>query len=84
MVKWTKWDVLASLLFMLGITLLLASAGTSDVKSIVFDDPGFASARTLSLLMIMGCVSALAGVALLVRKREKTNSKRRRYAKGKD
>ncbi|OGD23436.1 hypothetical protein A2Z10_00465 [Candidatus Azambacteria bacterium RBG_16_47_10] len=66
--KWRKWDFLAVFLMMLGVVLLLAASGTSDVKSIVPDDLSLAGEKTLFLLTILGCISALAGVFIFIRK----------------
>lgn len=65
----TKWDIVAGTLLLVGAGLLFAAAGTSDVKSIVGPaDAGFASDRTELVLIIAGCISAAAGVLVLIKK----------------
>lgn len=68
MIKWKKWDILAGFLLLVGTVLLFGAAGTSDVKSLDPDIPGLASDTTVFVLTILGCASALAGVAILIRK----------------
>lgn len=66
--EWMKRDVLGSILLLLGVGLLLAAAGTSDVKSIVPDQKEFLSDGMLFALITAGCISAIAGVTVLTKK----------------
>lgn len=66
-VRWTWRDVIAGVFIFAGITMLLVSAGTSDYKSLVYNDPMLASDGALMLLTMGGCVSSLVGVYILIR-----------------
>ncbi|MEK7493727.1 MAG: hypothetical protein AAB630_01075 [Patescibacteria group bacterium] len=67
--NWTKWDILAGILLLTGAGLLFVAAGTSDVKSIVPDQKEFLSDGMLFALITAGCISAIAGVSVLTKKR---------------
>lgn len=80
MLKMTRWDAGAAFFLIAGVLMLFASAGTSDLKSIVPNDPTLASDRTLQILAIAGCLSSVIGILCLM-KAEKRKTFRKKAGK---
>lgn len=66
--KYTKREILGSMILFVGVVLLFGAVGTNDIRSVVSGDAGLASESSVWLMLFAGAFLISTGAFILNKK----------------